>query len=119
MPTDHNARCRAVGCQAWMLPWGLFCDRHWVLVPGDLKKLIEKHHRNRRRPSQVCQRFIDMAVKELLEFQTAGHFRPRDGEFEWDDAPPAPAGVDGELFPTTDVSAAGDGPPACNPKVDG
>lgn len=84
-----NTRCRALGCRATLLPWGLFCDRHWHLVPLDLQRLIQKTHKNRNRPSKQCQFFIDQAVAELLEFATSGKYRPRDGSFEWSDEPPA------------------------------
>lgn len=84
-------QCRAIGCRQQLLPWGLFCDRHWHLIPTDIRKFIEKHHRNRQRPSKKCQYWIDQAVVELLELATTGKYRPRDGSFEWTDEPPAPA----------------------------
>lgn len=84
-------QCRAIGCRAQLLPWGLFCDRHWYLIESDVRRLIEKHHRNRRRPSKICQAFIDQAVAELLELQTTGQRRPRDQAFMWSDDEPAPA----------------------------
>lgn len=90
--------CRAVGCNALILPFALFCDRCWRVMPSDLKRLIEKHHRPNRRPSQVLEKWIAQAMAELLEFKTSGHFRPRPQLFDWDDTPPAPVEKDEPLF---------------------
>jgi hypothetical protein len=83
------AECHAVGCRALILPYALFCDECWRKCPSDLKRLIEKHHRPRRRPSKVLERWIAQAVKELLFLKRQGHYRPRDGSFQWDDDAPA------------------------------
>lgn len=81
--------CAAVGCRALILPYALFCDECWLKTPSDLKRLIEKHHNPKRRPSKILERWIAQAVKELLYLKTEGHHRPRDGAFEWDDTPAA------------------------------
>lgn len=90
-------QCRAIGCRALLLPFAVFCPRCWSLVPIDIRKLLEKHLRPRKRPSLVCQKWIDMAVAELLEFKTTGHYTPRSGTFMWDDEPPAPPEVEEKL----------------------
>lgn len=99
-PAHQRAgECLAVGCHARLLPFALFCDRCWPLVPSDLKRCIEKHHRPRKAPSKVLNKWLQMAMDELLELKTTGHHRPRNREFMWDDEPPAPVGVDVPLFP--------------------
>jgi hypothetical protein len=89
----EHATCLAVGCRALLLPFGLFCDQHWPMVPSDLARLIGKHHRPGRRPSKVLQWWLSQAVTEVLYVQTEGHARPSPGSFEWDDTPPAAAGA--------------------------
>lgn len=91
--------CAAVGCQALILPYALFCDRCWLLVPSDIKRIIEKHHRPGRRPSQPLERALTQALAELLEFKTTGHYTPRAGAFMWDDAPAAITEQQPELPP--------------------
>lgn len=89
MPQAGKTNCRAIGCRALLLPMGLFCDRHWAMVPSDLQRLIGKHHKGTRRPSRILERWLELAVKEVLYVQTEGHPRPTSASFEWDDAPPA------------------------------
>lgn len=84
-----GTNCRAIGCRALLLPYGLFCDRCWPIVPSDLRRLIEKHHRPRHRPSKILEKWIDQAVREVLYFKTEGHHPPRASSFEWDDESPA------------------------------
>lgn len=95
-PAPNNARspgqCSAIGCQALVLPFALFCDRCWPLVESDLARLIGKHHRPNKRPSKVLERYMALAVKELLYLRTEGHRRPRDAEFEWTEDEPTPSG---------------------------
>lgn len=95
----RKGECSAIGCHALVLPYVLFCDRCWPLVPSDLKRIVEKHHRPGKKPSQVLERALTQVLAELLEYKTTGHFKPRDGSFMWDDEPSAPAGVDQPLFP--------------------
>ena len=84
-----STECRAIGCRALLLPYGLFCERCWALVPSDLKRLIEKHHRPRHKPSRTLEKWIAQAMTEVLYIKTEGHPRPQTRTFEWDDPPPA------------------------------
>lgn len=93
------SECRATACHARVLPYVLFCDRCWPAIPADIKRLIEKHHRPRKRASQLLEKFIAMAVADLLELRTTGRHIPTPAEFMWDDEPQAPVGVDEPLFP--------------------
>lgn len=95
----RHGECSAIGCRALVLPYVLFCDRCWLLVPSDLKRIVGKHHRPGKKPSAALERVLTQVLAELLEFKTTGHFKPRDGSFMWDDDPPAPVGVDVPLFP--------------------
>lgn len=82
--------CEAIDCRSIILPFALFCDRCWPLVPSDVKRIIERHHRpSNKHRSGVLQRALDQAVQELLSLKTQGHYLPRNGAFEWDDAPAA------------------------------
>lgn len=94
-------QCHAIGCRALTLPFALFCDRCWLALPSDLKRIVEKHHRpNQRRPSKVLERALAMAVAELLVIQTTGRPTPRDRPFEWDDDAPASTETEPALLGT-------------------
>lgn len=104
---QRKGECLAIGCHALLLPYALFCVECWQKCPSDLKRCIEKHHRPRKPPSKVLSKWLQMAMDELLELKMTGHYRPRDGEFMWDDEPQAPIGVDEPLFPNDAVPASG------------
>lgn len=100
-PAPHT--CAAVWCKALILPYALFCDECWRKCPSDLKRLIGKHHRPGKKPSQVLTKWVAQAVAELLYLKTEGHHIPRDGSFMWDDEPAAATAPSGDLFEGDDA----------------
>jgi len=66
-----------------------FCDRHWLMVPSDVKTILERKYRPTKVRScdwtQPFERAIDQAVNEVLQVQLSGHRIPKATEFMFDE----------------------------------
>jgi hypothetical protein len=81
--------CRAIGCLALVLPAEIFCERHWVMVPSDVQRLVLAARNPGRekagRLTKRCEHWVALAIDEILWVQTQGHRRQADTRFESDD----------------------------------
>jgi len=67
----------------------LFCDRHWQMVPSDVKRVLLHRYRPLKLQTNTwTERFaraIDQAVADVLQVQLSGHRIYRATESQWDD----------------------------------
>jgi hypothetical protein len=91
----HQSRlhlCRAIGCAEIMVEPALFCERHDRMLQSDIRNLLGKYYRPRRKPSKLFELYFERALSEILDAQQNGHRMPRPADFDFgDDATQAPA----------------------------
>lgn len=108
-PLSHRAfMCAALGCLERVSRTraaGFFCDKHWHLIPSDVRALLERKFRATKITDDKWTRpfaqFMDLAVQELRSIDHCGHRIPQPRDFMWDD-PPAVEGAAAGQKPGSD-----------------
>lgn len=84
--------CAAVGCDQRVTRTtaaGMFCAKHWTMVPSDVKTMVEKafrpEHCNMNRWSARMERAMEWAQSEIFSVQMCGHRIPKATDFDFDD----------------------------------
>lgn len=69
-PDDPGHRCHLPGCERHIHPRLLLCDRHWRLVPVELKRAVWHHYQpgqeTRKDPSPAYREAARQAVAAVV-----------------------------------------------------